>query len=414
MKIDLKDNLDDICYISREFPVNYKYSGENEGFDAFKIFIRQDTLKKIDDYLSGDLQNELGGVVLGDVCVNSSGQKFIFIDNLIIAKHSNSSLSRLTFTHDTWDYINQIQEEDYSDRKILGWFHSHPGHTVFLSNYDMFIQENFFNMEYMIAYVFDPTIKERGFFYWKDGKIVKADGYYITDPTDVNLEYDIDENFTDDLLPESKAEEIEINQTKPLVKNKISFKGKKPEFRSTVLIGLLFLALLVLLFMIYNIYEIRQKALLKDEYQKDLAEIRNENKMLADRLNNLIAETELKKGNVAGQVSGTSNTIDGIDTKAIENEKKQEVEEKKTEAPEVKKDVPVQKTEKPVDNNSVTNNDSPDVTTYKVKVGDTLEKISNQFYKSREGIKVIMEKNNIKDKASIKIGQQLLIPVSIN
>lgn len=405
MKIDLKDNPDDFIHISREFPVIFKYSGENEGFDAFRIFIRQDTLKEIDDYLSGDLQNELGGVMLGDVCINSAGSKFIFIDNLIIAKHSNSSLSRLTFTHDTWDYINDIQEKNYPDRKILGWFHSHPGHTVFLSNYDMFIQENFFNMEYMIAYVFDPTIKERGFFYWKDGKIVKADGYYVTDFTE--------EIFKSDLLPESQNDEIELKIPKPSLKTNPVTDFKKFEFRSTALLSLLFLALLVLLFMIYNIYEIKQKALLKDEYQKDLAEIRNENKILTERLNNLISESksELMSGNVAGE-----KIIPDVipDTKKAVIESANELTEKKNDVSDVKKEVPVQTKEKPSEKDKITeeSNSSEEVTVYKVKNGDTLEKISNQFYKSRDGIEIIMKKNNIKDKASIKIGQQLLIPVA--
>ena len=407
MKIDLKDNPDDINYISRDFPINYKYSGENESFDTLKIFIKHSTLKEIDEYLSGDLQNELGGVVLGDVCANSSGQKFIFIDNLIIAKHSNSSLSRLTFTHDTWDYINQIQEEDYPDRKILGWFHSHPGHTVFLSNYDMFIQENFFNMEYMIAYVFDPTIKERGFFYWKDGKIIKADGYYITDP----VESEIDDDFSNELLPESKNDEIELNTTKPSPVSGIISKRKKPEIRGAVLISLLFIALLVLLFMIYNIYEIKQKALLKDEYRKDLAEIRNENKIHTERLNNLIEESEMKKVNASGIKSEVKEIAE---SKNAENEKKEEIKEKKPDLADVKNEEQVKKNEKPEENNNTQqNNNSDEVTVYKVKSGDTLEKISNQFFKSRDGIEIIMKKNNLKDKASIKIGQQLLIPVSL-
>ncbi|HMQ69505.1 MAG TPA: LysM peptidoglycan-binding domain-containing protein [Ignavibacteria bacterium] len=407
MKIDLKDNPDDINYIIRDFPVNYKYSGENESFDTLKIFIKHDTLKEIDEYLSGDLQNELGGVVLGDVCANSSGHKFIFIDNLIIAKHSNSSLSRLTFTHETWDYINHIQEKDYPERKILGWFHSHPGHTVFLSNYDMFIHENFFNMEYMVAYVFDPTIKERGFFYWKEGKIIKADGYFVTDP----VENDIDDDFTNDLLPQSQNDEIELKTAKSPVFPGTGSNTKKTEIRGAVLIGLLFLALLVLLFMIYNIYEIRQKALLKDEYSKDLAEIRNENRILSERLNNLIEESEMKKGNITGTKSNLKEISESV---KVENEKKESTNEKKPDLTDVKNEENVKKTEKPEENNSSQqNNNTEDVTVYKVKNGDTLEKISNQFYKSRDGIEIIMKKNNLKDKASIKIGQQLLIPVSL-
>ena len=55
-------------------------------------------------------------------------------------------------------------------------------------------------------------------------------------------------------------------------------------------------------------------------------------------------------------------------------------------------------------------NTNTTVTKYKVKSGDTLEKISNQFYKSRAGIELLMKFNNIKNKADIKIGQELDIP----
>ena len=75
----------------------------------------------------------------------------------------------------------------------------------------------------------------------------------------------------------------------------------------------------------------------------------------------------------------------------------------------------IEKVEKPAeDKKENENTGSENVTVYKVKNGDTLEKISNQFFKSREGIEIIMKKNNIKDKASIKIGQQLLIPLTAN
>jgi len=48
---------------------------------------------------------------------------------------------------------------------------------------------------------------------------------------------------------------------------------------------------------------------------------------------------------------------------------------------------------------------------YTIKSGDTLEKISIAHYGSREGIEIIMAHNSIKDRASIKIGQTIEIPV---
>ncbi len=55
--------------------------------------------------------------------------------------------------------------------------------------------------------------------------------------------------------------------------------------------------------------------------------------------------------------------------------------------------------------------DSPlKLTRYKVKIGDTLEKISMQFYKSNIGINMILKQNKIKNKSNIKIGQELDLP----
>ena len=83
-----------------------------------KIFIKRKALENIDEYLSSDMNNELGGVLVGEVCINDGGKNFICIENLIIAKHTNSSLSRLTFTHETWSYINEILERQYLDALI--------------------------------------------------------------------------------------------------------------------------------------------------------------------------------------------------------------------------------------------------------------------------------------------------------
>ena len=147
--------------------------------NSLHVFIEEKALFGIDEFLKSDTQIELGGVLTGNAYTNAFGSDFILIKNFIIAKHSNSTLSRLTFTHETWEFINNKIEKDHPEQKILGWFHSHPGHSVFLSGYDLFIQENFFNLPYMIAYVFDPIINDKGFFYWENEKIEKATGFYI-------------------------------------------------------------------------------------------------------------------------------------------------------------------------------------------------------------------------------------------
>src|SRR4029453_14212343 len=47
-----------------------------------------------------------------------------------------------------------------------GWYHSHPGFGVFLSDYDVFIHKNFFTATHQIAWVFDPHSDSEGCFGW--------------------------------------------------------------------------------------------------------------------------------------------------------------------------------------------------------------------------------------------------------
>ncbi|MBS1518709.1 MAG: LysM peptidoglycan-binding domain-containing protein [Bacteroidetes bacterium] len=384
MEIDLQDKPENFIYKSCEFPENHYFFGNDNFQTEYRVFIKQETLKQIEEYLSSDVNNELGGVLVGDICINKDDKKFILINDLITAMHSNSSLSRLTFTHETWDYINEVMEKDFPGKKILGWFHSHPGHTVFLSNYDLFIHENFFNIEYMVAYVFDPTIKERGFFIWDKGKIEKSEGFFV---------YDYDEEEFNELIRVEPHADLLYSGTPD--KKELEKRKYKIELNNKALVFINVLILLILLLMIYNFYEINKLSGIKEEYLKELSYIKEDTKNLNERLNSYIFETEQRSKATEKTVQTKTEPVKNIpkaDTviKSSGNtaETKNEVKENKTE--EVKNESTVKK--------------------YVVKNGDTLERIALSQYKSRAGIEFIMKVNKLKDKTDIKIGQVLNLP----
>jgi proteasome lid subunit RPN8/RPN11/LysM repeat protein len=105
----------------------------------------------------------------------------VVITDYIEARYTDASAATLTFTHETWEDIHAQHQKRFPDKKIIGWQHTHPSYGIFLSNYDLFIQENFFNLPFQIAYVIDPVQQLRGFFQWKNGKTVKLHGYYVFD-----------------------------------------------------------------------------------------------------------------------------------------------------------------------------------------------------------------------------------------
>lgn len=164
---------------SEQLPANILLKGNIES-DDIKVYIRQEVYKELEDYSATDIEHERGSILLGTYN-DAMGKMNVVVSDYIEAKYTDASASTLTFTHETWAYVNREKDAKYNNSTILGWQHTHPGYGVFLSNYDMFIQENFFNLPFQIAYVIDPIQHTRGFFQWKNGKVERLKGYYIYD-----------------------------------------------------------------------------------------------------------------------------------------------------------------------------------------------------------------------------------------
>lgn len=193
-----------------QLPLNILSFGEI-GQDDVKVYIKQSVYKALEKYAATDTTKELGTILLGDYC-EQGGKMHVVISNSIEAKYTDASSSTLTFTHETWEYVHKKQEKSYADKKIIGWQHTHPNYGIFLSNYDMFIQENFFNLPFQVAYVIDPVQNIRGFFQWKDGKVEKLRGYYVYDEVGVPIK--IQQKMVE--KQEKKEEKAETKGTSPV------------------------------------------------------------------------------------------------------------------------------------------------------------------------------------------------------
>jgi proteasome lid subunit RPN8/RPN11 len=149
--------------------------------DGLNVCIRRQTYEDIDVFSKADTAKERGGVLIGDSRLDASGRMHTLVSDFIEARYTDATASTLTFTHRTWAYIHAEHEKRFPTKRIVGWQHTHPGYGVFLSGYDLFIHENFFNLPDQIAYVVDPKQDLRGFFRWKNGKVEKLDGFFVYD-----------------------------------------------------------------------------------------------------------------------------------------------------------------------------------------------------------------------------------------
>lgn len=150
------------------------------------IYISQQVYKEIHKFTQNKTTNESGGMLVGTI-IEEFGKTNIVISGFVEAKYAEGTPTTLKFTHETWDYVHKEIEKKHSGKKIVGWIHTHPDFGIFLSEYDKFIQQNFFSEDYQIAYVVDPIQNIEGFYFWINGNIEKCKGFYIYDKTGVKI-----------------------------------------------------------------------------------------------------------------------------------------------------------------------------------------------------------------------------------
>lgn len=171
----MTDDLDDLDVQITEPPAG------SAGATAPVVFMRHDVLQAIEAHAHEDLEHELGGILLGAASSSAEGT-LISVDAAVPALHTDASRGSVTFTHDTWEEINRIKDRDYPGKRIVGWYHTHPGFGLFLSEYDLFIHRNFFNLPWQTAFVVDPRANTSGFFVWSGEEIEGPSDYHVFGP----------------------------------------------------------------------------------------------------------------------------------------------------------------------------------------------------------------------------------------
>ncbi len=135
----------------------------------FQVVFRQSVLDEIHLHGQSAPSIEVCGVLVGTGYRDARGP-YLLIEHCIRGNGATSQSTNVTFTADTWQHIQDMMDRKHPTQKILGWYHTHPGFGIFLSEMDVFICDNFFNLPWQIAFVYDPQSGEEGNFVWRGGK----------------------------------------------------------------------------------------------------------------------------------------------------------------------------------------------------------------------------------------------------
>lgn len=145
---------------------------------SLPVYISWDAIKGIEAHVATSTEREVGGVLLGRT-YTSKGKPYVKVDDFLKAESAGERRAALTFTHETWTQLNTAREQRRPELRIVGWYHSHPGLGIFMSDQDQFIHRNFFQASSMVAYVSDPVASNRAVFCWSGDRIAKASGFFV-------------------------------------------------------------------------------------------------------------------------------------------------------------------------------------------------------------------------------------------
>jgi proteasome lid subunit RPN8/RPN11 len=140
------------------------------------VLIDSEVARQIRQHARSCSKTEVCGVLIGNERDHTT-----IIEASIAGLKAAQAGTHVTFTQDTWEHIYKTKDKSYPDHRIVGWYHSHPGFGVFLSDHDTFIHQNFFSSPRQVAWVYDPHSDEEGCFGWIEGRIERLAEVTMTD-----------------------------------------------------------------------------------------------------------------------------------------------------------------------------------------------------------------------------------------
>jgi proteasome lid subunit RPN8/RPN11 len=140
------------------------------------VLIDSEVVRKIRQHARSVESTEICGVLIG----RDKDQR-IEVTASIEGENADQAGAHVTFTQDTWEHIYAVKDKKHPNDRIVGWYHSHPGFGIFLSEHDTFIHKNFFSSPGQVAWVFDPESDEEGCFGWVDGRIERLSRIAVQD-----------------------------------------------------------------------------------------------------------------------------------------------------------------------------------------------------------------------------------------
>jgi proteasome lid subunit RPN8/RPN11 len=128
------------------------------------VYINADALRNLKAHLKTNLSVEQGGILFGNAYQDPELGIYVDITAAVAAPATVGTGAHLDFTPNSWTGIMDYAKAQHPDDNIVGWYHSHPNLSAFMSGTDMNTQRAFFYHPWCLSIVYDPCREDMKFF----------------------------------------------------------------------------------------------------------------------------------------------------------------------------------------------------------------------------------------------------------
>jgi proteasome lid subunit RPN8/RPN11 len=161
------------CKVKLDHPVS-EVLAQQRGLPH--VFMRRDCMEKMRSHARQDLVREQAGILCGHAYADDNGEFYIDI-NSVVAAPAFSDSAHFKFRKDSWQAIWNGLDGGVN---VLGWYHTHPGMGVFLSQTDLRTQQLYFASPWQVAMVLDPVARQMALFCGNRGMPLPR--WFVYDP----------------------------------------------------------------------------------------------------------------------------------------------------------------------------------------------------------------------------------------
>jgi proteasome lid subunit RPN8/RPN11 len=141
---------------------------------AITLLTHLDLYAAIHGHASEALPNETGGFLLGRVKFDVHLSAWhVEIDEMLPVQPLTQDPVHFSFTWRDVDHARNRREA--TGKAVVGWYHTHPGLGLFLSETDLDKTHRIlFNEPFQVALVYDPVRRRGGYFFWEAAQLIDA------------------------------------------------------------------------------------------------------------------------------------------------------------------------------------------------------------------------------------------------